>query len=98
MARVCVDQCLAGEAPMVVEAGPASRAIGCSKRWRIRALTAAALAPGVLAGVLGILHFEQIISEGSAKAVGITMLGFAGLSLVTALASRMQHIAILGRL
>ena len=83
---------------MVVEAGPASRAIRCSKRWRIRALTAAALMPGVLATIFGILYLAQIISGCSAKATGIAMFGFAGLSLVTALTSHMHHTASLGRL
>ena len=83
---------------MVVEAGPAGRVISCLKRWRVRALPAAALAPAVLAGILGILYFGQIISGCSAKDTGITMFVFAGLSVITALASHMQNTAIVGRL
>jgi two-component system cell cycle sensor histidine kinase/response regulator CckA len=78
---------VAGEAPKVVEAKRAGRIVECLGFGQIRSLAAAHFAPAVFAGILSALIIGQVIAGCTPELATITILVFAGIGAISALAS-----------
>ena len=67
------------------------------KPWRIRCLATATLAPVLIAGVLGVLYLERVISV-TPDGAAVAMIGLAGLGGIVAVASHRTNVALASRL
>src|SRR5437870_3220997 len=83
---------------MMAEAERAHWIFGLSKPSRIVSQMTAAFAPGLIAGVLGVVCLARVVGEGTAEAVAIMMFVIAGLSGIAALAGYRTNAALTGRL